>query len=114
MADAGFNGSTISIDGSGATPLRSIDYDDGDNAVDLSGCADSTHEYVNGLSDPVITCEVVGRTTVSKGDTGSVSVSWNDGQTDSITSAVVTGISASGSLDGEILSTITLRPYGGS
>lgn len=113
MANKGFNGSTISIAGSGQTPLRSIDYDDPDNAVDVSGCADASHGYVNGLPDPQITFEVVGITTVEKGDTGSVSIAWFDGQNDSITSAIVTGVNKTGSLDSELLSTVTVRPYGG-
>ena len=114
MADAGFNGSTISIGGSAQTPLRSIDYDDPDNAVDLTGAGDAGHAYVNGLPDITTTFELVGRTTVAKGDTGSVSIAWYDGQSDTIASAVVTGVTSSGSLDSEILSTITLRPYGGA
>lgn len=111
MADDGFNGSTISFGAGGQTPLRSITFDNGGAMVDVSGAGDSQKTYVCGLDDIKTTYVIVGSTTLARGSTGAVVVAWNDGDDDgSITSAVISSVSVSGSMDGEILTTIECVP----
>ena len=113
MADDGFNGSTISFGGADQTPLLSISVEDSVAEVPVSGAADSAHTYEGGISNPSTTWEVAGDTTLSKGDAGAIVVAWNDvdaGAHGSITSAIITSISKTGSLDSPISSSITARP----
>ena len=110
MADDGFNGSPISIGAADQTPLRDISFDQSCAEVDVTGAADSEKTYEAGIPDKTVTYTVVGTTTLAIGDEGAVAVSWNDGGSDSLTNGVVVGVSPSGSMDGEILTNITVRP----
>jgi hypothetical protein len=108
MADDGFNGSKIKIGEADQVPLRDIEYSSEAAKVDISGAADTYKTYVAGIPDNTITFTVVGRTTVEIGDTETFTITWNDGTTDVLTDGIVVGVSATGSLDGEITSSITV------
>ena len=111
MADDGFNGSTISFNSVDQVPLRSVTYDESAAAVEISGSADAQKLFVSGQPDKTITFEIVGTTTLTTADTAAaVSITWNDGTSDSFTTGVITNISTSGSEDGEILTSITCKP----
>ena len=109
MADKGFNGSTISFGGD-QVPLRDINYDEAAAEVQVTGAADARHGYEAGIPDPTATFSIVGGSSVSVGDTGDVIIAWNDGTSDSLGTSIITGRSTTGSLDGEILSNVTVRP----
>lgn len=111
MADDGFNASTISFAGADLTPLRDIRYSEAGGKADVTGSADALKTYEGGIPDVSVSVTIVGGTTLSKGDKGAVVTAWNDGGTDgAITNAMVDTVEESGSMDSEILSTITFVP----
>ena len=112
MASDNFNGSTISVGAADQIPLTGMTFDDSAAEVDVTGCADSGHTYEAGLPNVTLTIETVGVSDLSVGDEGAISVAWNDGSTDTITNGVVTAVSKTGSLDGAISSSVTVRPTG--
>ena len=111
MADDGFNGTTISFATPDQTPLRDISVSESGAEVDVSGGADAIKTYESGIPDETVTYTIVGGSTVGIGDEGAVVVAWNDGSSDaSLTNSVCVGKETSGSMDGEILTAITVRP----
>lgn len=114
MADAGFNGTTIAIGIANQAPLLDVNYDDSAAEVDVTGCADTTHTYEAGISNPSATFTLVGSrpaTGCDVGDEGAISIVWFDGvETSAMTNGVVTKVTTSGSLDGAITCAITVRP----
>ena len=110
MANAGFNGSTISFASEVTTPLRDIDYSEEAAKVDIRGAADSNKTYMAGVPDRTVTFTVVGATATVPGDVGAVAIAWFDGGTSAIAAAICTGVTINGSLDGEITSQITVVP----
>lgn len=110
MANEGFNGSTLSFAGSIVGPLVSIDYQETAAAIDVTGNTDALHNYVAGIPDITITCEVVGVTTLVIGDLGILDVNWFDDETDDVTSVVLVDVGRGGSLDDKLSSNLTFRP----
>lgn len=110
MANAGFNGTTITIAGAAETPLLSCTYDDSAAEVNITGCGDAIHTYEAGIPNPTITCEVVGANDAAVADEGALSIAWFDGTTDTIASVVITAVSRTGSLDSPLTTSITARP----
>ena len=76
----------------------------------MSGSSDAEHSYEAGISDPTVTFTIVGGTTIAIGDEGAVAIAWNDGTTDSLTNSVCVNRGTTGSMDGELLTNVTLRP----
>lgn len=111
MADDGANASTFTFAGS-AQAVTSITYSDNAAAVDVTNMSDSTHVYVAGRSDPELTCECVGASSLAIGCSGSIAIAWNDGKTNSVASVVLTSFENTGGLDGAITSTLTFKPKG--
>lgn len=113
MANAGFNGSTITI-GSSVSHLRSIRYSSSAAKVDLSGSADAIKTYAAGIPDLEITFDVVGTTSLAIGAAASaVTIAWYDagGPTGALAGTwIIVGVEVSGDMDGEITSSITLVP----
>ena len=111
MADDGFNGSTISFGTPDQSPLRDIPVSESGAEVDVTGCADTFKTYKSGIPDETVTFTIVGGSALAIGTEGAVTVAWNDGGTDgTLTNGVIVGKETSGSMDGEILTAITVRP----
>ena len=110
MADAGFNGSTMALGTYTSTPLRSMSYDCTAAEVPVHGAGSTQAIFVDGIKNATVTFEIVGATPITTGDTGAVTLTWNDGGNDTFTTGVVTAVSTSGSMDGEITSSITIKP----
>jgi hypothetical protein len=112
MADDGFNDATIGIGGD-QTPLRSITYDVSAAAVEVSGAADANKLFVAGQADETVTFEIVGATDVAVSDAAvEITIAWGDSGSStagSMTTAVVIGVSISGSNDTEIISSVTCK-----
>lgn len=114
MADYGFNGTTLTFGvGSAMAKVKDIQVTENGNEVDVTGSDDDLHNYVLGIPDVEISVTVVGTTSVALGDTGAMSIAFNDGTTETFDSAtfIVTSKPRGGSMDGEITSTITFKPY---
>jgi len=111
MADDGFNGTTISFATVDQAPLRDISVSESGAEVDVTGSADTFKTYEAGIPDETVTFTHVGGSTIAIGDEGAVVVAWNDSGTDgSLTNGVLVGKKTSGSMDGEILTALTVRP----
>ncbi len=113
MANDGFNESTVSFGGADIGKVRSIDFSDEANEVDVTTLDDAVHAFVSGI--PTLECvvEVLGVPAIARGDTGALAVSWFDGDTDAIGSAICTSKPKTGSMDGEATTTYTFKPFGG-
>lgn len=109
MANEGFNGTTFSFGGN-LTPLVDCRMNESAAKVRITGSADSRHLYIAGLPDEEMTCTVVGVSTVAVGDTGTITITWFDGQTDTITNCECFGNNRGGALDGELTSQLTFAP----
>lgn len=111
MADNGFNGSTITI---ASVPvgdeLLSIDYTKEGAKVQVTGSGAATKLFVAGIPEEGVTFTVTGGTALDVGDTGAVTIEFNDGTSVSLTNSVVTSISISGSEDSPLVSSVTLAP----
>jgi len=112
MADNGFNGTTVTFPSTSGrqTELRSVTDADSPAEVQISGSTSATHQYVPGLSDPSYSIEICGGSTVAIGSTGSCVVKWFNGETSTLGSAILMAKEKSGSVDAEILSSLTFRP----
>lgn len=108
------NGTTVSFGGNSLGELTDISFSTEGEKIDVSNLSDTIKIYEVGQSD--IECEISvnghpsASGAVSKGDTGALTITWNDGSTDSITLSLVTSIETSGEVDGKVESTLTLVP----
>ena len=108
------NGTTISFGGGGdEAELVSVSRSTTGNEIDITVLQDTEHKYLVGIPDNEITATVVGHIAESVGDTGSLTIDWNDGETDNLGTLVITNIESSGDLDGRIETSVTYKPYGG-
>ena len=116
MADDGFNGSTILFPTAATVlgPLRSLEYSESGPKVNVTDSADGTTTYRTGVPDPQIVATFVGGLPAAGCDIGTqgfLAVAWNDGTADGeVTTpqkAIVVDRGTSGSMDGEITSTVT-------
>ncbi len=90
--------------------LRSLTVSVGGSVIDVGAQDDLAMLSVLGRDDFEITTELVGSTTLERGDIGHLNVTWNDGgDTEDIAGCVITQVSTSGSMDGEITSSITFK-----
>lgn len=113
MADDSFNGATLTLATVAVGPIRSINYSDVGAKANVTDSSDTENVYAVGIREVTVSVEVVGGVTVAPGDKGALAVAWGDigsytGGT--IASAVVVSVSTSGSMNGEILTTVEFCP----
>ena len=110
MADDSFNGATLTFATVAVGPMRSISVDDTAPEANTTGADDSAATAKGGVPKLTITVEVVGGVTLSPGDIGALAVAWGDIGTSTlgtINPAEVGSVSMTGSMDGEVTSTVT-------
>jgi len=110
MANDGFNGSTVSFAGATLGDLRGARYRTSGVDVDVTNAAGTSKLFVAGIPDQEVSVDIVGTPSVAHGATGALTVNWFDGSNDTVAAAYVTSFETSGSMDGEITSTITFKP----
>lgn len=125
MADNGFDGATATWDPTGASTevtlgfISSITDDVTAAEVDVTGASDSQHLFEAGIGSESVTVEVVGQPTdesggtqLAAGDNGALAVAWADSGTQGTIAdpATIFALSISGTMDGPITSSITIRP----
>ena len=128
MADDGFNGSTViwnSADAGGTGlafgPLLGCSDDSSGAEVPVTGAGDTEHSYVVGITDQTVTVDFGGTPAptddtspkeIAAGQKGALSVTWNDdvGTQGTLANGIITRLNVSGSLDGPITGSITVRP----
>jgi hypothetical protein len=106
-----FNGSTLSFDGSDIGALVDMEFSVGGQKVDVGSASDEAMLWGQGLDDVEVTCTVKGTASLTRGDTGALSASWNteDGGEDlpDLDNAMLNAVSTSGSKDTPITTKIT-------
>ena len=111
MADDGFNGSTMTFVAVTFGGLRSLEFSESGPKVNVTGSADSNTTYRTGVPDPQLVATFVGGLPAAGcaiGTQGALGITWEDGTTDgTIANAIVVDRGSSGSMDGEITSTVT-------
>lgn len=114
MADDGFNGSVVDFASVTLGPLRSIGFREGAARADVTGSSDSSKTYKVGIADPEVTIGFVGGLPTSGaeiGTAGALDIAWNDDGVDgTIGNVECVDRQTDGSMDGEILSSITFVP----
>ena len=115
MANRGFDGTTITFGGSAIARVTDIGFTDNGNPVDITSLDDAVHKFVNGIPSMELTVTVVGVSTIVRGNTGAIVITWNDGtsQTGGSNTFLCTNHEESGSLDDKITTALTFAPYGG-
>ena len=115
MADDAGNAATFSFGGTTQGKVTSISFSQNGNEIDVTAFGDTAHEYLLGIPDTECSVELIGVTALTLGASGAVAVAWADSgtSTSAITSAIITSIEKSDSLDGPVTSSLTLKPYGG-
>ena len=109
MANDGFNGSVVTFPSTTATvtSLRGISFDESAPGVTITSSTASQGVGVAGSPMSTVTIDLVGGTTISAGDTGDLDITWFDSGTGgSLSAVVVIDRSISGSMDGEITSSV--------
>lgn len=110
MADSA-NGSTFNWGGTVQTDVRSINFTENGNPIDVSVLGSAQHVYELGLVDTEIVVEAVGVSSIEVSTTTqAATATWNDGSTDSLSIALCTGKDVSGSLDTELITSLTFKP----
>tara|TARA_R100001530_G_scaffold41605_2_gene31814 strand:- start:219 stop:572 length:354 start_codon:yes stop_codon:yes gene_type:complete len=115
MPNDAFNGTTLTWPSTADTvaDVLSLDFGNSAEAIDVTSSEDSIHTYVTGIEDPELTIEIVGgpaTTNEAVGVSGALAISWFDGTTDAIATAVITEVSTSGGIDDKISTTLTFKP----
>lgn len=111
MADNGFNGTTATFASADlGDGVRGVRYNEAGATPDVGSAGDSEVVYEGGRKDIEIQVDFVGTSTVSKNDKGALSITWNDGTTDTITNAICKSINYGGQMDGEISGSATFAP----
>jgi hypothetical protein len=109
--DDGFNGSVMTFASVTFGGLRSLEFTESAPKVNVTGSPDGNTTYRTGVPDPALTATFVGGLPASGaavGTQGALAVTWQDTTSDgTITLAVIVDTGTSGSMDGEIISTIT-------
>lgn len=111
-AELPFNGTTVSFAAAGQTPLNSVTVEEVVAEVQATGAADSGHLFLGGIPMTTTTWEVVGDTTLTKGDTGALLVAWggtSDAGIGDIASGIITKVEKTGGIDSPTMSTITCK-----
>ena len=112
MANDGFNGSTLTFPSTSATlgNLRSISFEESGNQIDVSNEDESTMVYVPGTKDITVSAEVTGSSTYTVGTTGALTVTWFDGDTDTLTKAMFVDGGVGGGQGDPITTSLTFVP----
>lgn len=110
MSSKAANGSTVTFNSYPLGTARSIDDSSEGAKIDMAHLTSTQHTYEVGLPDNEVTVEILGSKTLAIGDTGSLSIAWNDGGSDSLGSCVVQSAKSNGEVDGEISSTYVFVP----
>lgn len=107
------NGSTVSFGGTGIGGLVDISFSESGQRIEGTNLADTINQFEVGTSEIECQITVNGNNDhgVAVGDTGAISVTWNDSSSDSIGAAVCTDVETSGSLNGAIQTTLTFVPH---
>jgi len=107
MANKGFNGSTVTWpSGSAIGQLRGISFSETAAEVLVSSSTAIQHAVVNGKKKLSATIDLVGGSTVQPQDVGTLALTWFDGKTATIGTAVCVGSDIKGSMDGEITTSL--------
>lgn len=112
MADLGSGGTTLSFGAVDQTPVRSMTYNETSNEHDITDLAKSQHTFIAGIATFELTIEIIGNTTMERGDTGVIAIAWNDGTSDNGGGAkfLITSKEVSAEVDSEITSSLTFVP----
>jgi hypothetical protein len=109
--DDGMNGSLLTFAAVSFGGLRSIEFTESAPKVNVTGSPDSNTTYRAGVPDPALTATFVGglpAAGLAVGTQGALGITWQDTTTDgTIANAIVVDRGTSGSMDGEIISTVT-------
>jgi hypothetical protein len=110
MATYQFTGSSVSFASTTLGRVRSIDYEEGDGEVEVSGSDCTEEEFESTIPSKKITVETVGAAgSLAKGSTGALTVTFNDGTSASLAEGVVVSHKTTGRHKGEILRTLVIR-----
>jgi len=86
--------------------VRSIDFAQTGNEIDITDLADTNQTAEVGMSKLEVTIEVLGGTALTVGSTNNINILWNDGTTSTISNCELRDITTAGSVGSEIATTM--------
>lgn len=103
-----FNGSTVTF-----TPaigeIRLVSFEESGREVEVTNAGDALALYEVGTNDVTATVEINGDSTANIGDSAALTLTLNDGSSESMTLGVCTAKTHGGSTDNPILTTLTFK-----
>jgi hypothetical protein len=111
MATDSANLSTLTFGTVTVGKVTSIQFGGSAAEIDVSALTDTAKKYIAGQPNNKITFEVIGNnTSMIVGNTGAVTVAWNDGTSSSITKTMVSSYEVKGGVDQAITCSVGLVP----
>jgi hypothetical protein len=103
------NNSTVYFGTNEVTSVRSIDFPNTPAEIDC-GSLKGAKLYEAGATDAALDIECLGTNAIVIGQTGSISIAWGSGATDTATKYVCTGVSRNTSVDSPVVTRLRFRP----
>jgi len=107
------NGSTFSFGGT-VSGLRRITASDDGNVIDVTSLDDLNQIYEDGVGALEISVELLGSSSIDRGDKSTATISFADGGNFSITNALCSRKETDASTGGALTTTLTFVPGLGS
>lgn len=106
-----FDGTTAVIAGVSTTgKLTDVSVNESAPEIVTSGADADEDEFEVGVGSTEVTVTVIGPVAVSVGTKGATTITWADGDSDTLTNSVVTKVDRSGSKGGAKTTAVTVRP----
>jgi len=110
VTDKSFNGTTITFGGAAVNPLTDYRHTNQPATVRQTGSTDTSHSYGVGRNNQTVTIGFLGSRCPDAAVICNVVVTLNNAQESVSFGAAVTNVNVSGRKDGEIRSSMTVRP----
>lgn len=112
MADDGFNGSTLSLDGNPMGKIRSIRFSEAADPANVTSTASEEKTHTDTIPNHRVSAQMVGAeaTDFGVGDSGVLAIVWFDGVTTDAGSGnyIIFSRETAGEMNGEILTDIEM------
>ena len=104
-------GSTFTLGAAAQSNLVDLGFTEDGDPIDVTDLAASVKEYEVGIKDVELVVTVNGVSSIAIGDTGAATITWNTGDTSTITTSVCTGRNVSGNgISGATTTELTFKP----
>lgn len=103
------NDITVTHDGGPVECLRDITFSEDGEQIDTTCIGDLQKLYEEGTVDIEATLEVLGQSSIARGDVGDLVINWPHGDPQTLVNAKCFAREVSGSLDSEFTTSLTFK-----